>query len=207
MLLAAGAAAWVATRATAPGRFDYYILALSWTPSWCAEAGDARDAAQCDTGRGYGFTLHGLWPQYQAGGWPADCRSDAAQPSRAQAAAMADIMGDAGLARHEWRRHGTCTGLSAQRYFDASRQAYGAVARPAALRTRGGSGHIAPAAVEAAFLDANPGLQADQITVTCKQGRIQEVRICLTKTLEWRDCAPDARRDCTLPGAGFPPVR
>ncbi len=203
LAVAAAAAAFVSTK----DRFDYYILSLSWTPSWCAEAGDARDAAQCEAGRGYGFTLHGLWPQYERGGWPADCRSESDPPTRADTAAMADIMGDAGLARHEWRRHGTCTGLSPQDYFKASRQAYDAVVRPASLRQRGGSGHAYPSEIEAAFLSANPGLEPDQITVTCKSNRIQEVRICLTKDLRWRDCAPDTRRDCTTPGAGFQPIR
>ena len=187
--------------------FDYYILSLSWTPSWCAEAGDARGAAQCEAGRGYGFTLHGLWPQYETGGWPADCGSDSAPPTRAATAAMVDIMGDAGLAAYEWRKHGTCTGLSPQDYFKASRQAYDSIVRPASLRQRAGSGHANPSDIEAAFLKANPGLAPDQITVTCKSNRIQEVRICLTKDLRWRDCAADARRDCTISGAGFQPVR
>ncbi len=187
--------------------FDYYILSLSWTPSWCAEAGDARGAAQCEAGRGYGFTLHGLWPQYERGGWPADCSSQSEPPTRAATAAMVDIMGDAGLAAYEWRKHGTCTGLSPLDYFKASRQAYDSIVRPASLRQRAGSGHANPSDIEAAFLKANPGLAPDQITVTCKSNRIQEVRICLTKDLRWRDCAADARRDCTISGAGFQPVR
>ena len=187
--------------------FDYYILSLSWTPSWCAEAGDALGAAQCEAGRGYGFTLHGLWPQYERGGWPADCSSQSEPPTRDATAAMVDIMGDAGLAAHEWRKHGTCTGLSPQDYFKASRQAYDAVVRPASLRQRANSGHANPSDIEAAFLKANPGLAPDQITVTCKSNRIQEVRICMTKDLRWRDCAGDTRRDCSISGAGFQPVR
>ena len=200
-------AATIMAFATTGDKFDYYILSLSWTPSWCAEAGDARNAGQCAAGRGYGFTLHGLWPQYERGGWPADCTSNTETPSTAEISAIADIMGDAGLARYEWRKHGTCTGLSPQDYFTASRQAYDAVVRPETLRHRGGSGHANPEDIEAAFLSANPRLQPDQITVTCKAGRIQEVRICLTKDLRWRDCAPDTRRDCTLSGAGFAPIR
>ncbi|MEM6355323.1 MAG: ribonuclease T, partial [Pseudomonadota bacterium] len=47
----------------APGRFDYYVMALSWQPSWCAETGDERGANSCDAGTGTGFILHGLWPQ------------------------------------------------------------------------------------------------------------------------------------------------
>ena len=52
--------------------FDYYVLALSWTPSFCASGGASEDGpgGQCDPDRDLGFTLHGLWPQRDAGGWP-----------------------------------------------------------------------------------------------------------------------------------------
>ena len=61
--------------------------------------------------------------------------------------------------------------------------------------------------VEDAFLEVNPQLAPDQITITCKSGRIQEARICLTKNLKPRDCGPDVRRDCTMNDALMAPVR
>ena len=48
------------------GVFDYYLLALSWSPTFCLTH---QKDAQC-SGKGYGFVLHGLWPQYTRGGWP-----------------------------------------------------------------------------------------------------------------------------------------
>ncbi|MGR3711266.1 MAG: ribonuclease T2 family protein, partial [Alterinioella nitratireducens] len=66
LMLIAGAARAEGERA---GAFDYYVLALSWTPTWCAIEGDGRGSPQCDPGQGFGFTLHGLWPQYEEG-WP-----------------------------------------------------------------------------------------------------------------------------------------
>lgn len=188
------------------GDFDYYVLSLSWMPSWCAEAGDDRDAPQCDAGRGFGFSLHGLWPQYEAG-WPAYCPTAADAPSRAQTAAMADIMGSGGLAWHQWRKHGVCTGLSAEAYFDLARRAYGAVTRPEVLRRIKGTLRVDPAVIESAFLEANAGMEPDQITITCKSGRIQEARICLTRELGLRDCGADVVRDCTLPGAQISGIR
>lgn len=188
------------------GDFDYYVLSLSWTPSWCAEEGDRRDAAQCDAGRGFGFSLHGLWPQYETG-WPAYCRTAAEAPSRAETAAMADIMGSGGLAWHQWRKHGVCTGLSSEAYFDLARQAYGAVTRPEVLRRITGTLRIDPAVIESAFLEANTGMEPDQITITCKSGRIQEARICLTRDLGLRDCGPDVLRDCTIPRAEISGIR
>ena len=128
---------WLAAAARAEGEragdFDYYVLALSWTPSWCALEGDARGSAQCDAGQGYGFTLHGLWPQYDEG-WPSFCPTAERAPSRAMTGAMTDIMGSSGLAWHQWRKHGTCTGLSAEDYFRLSRLAYESITRPELLR-------------------------------------------------------------------------
>ncbi|WP_299647414.1 ribonuclease T2 [uncultured Jannaschia sp.] len=192
--------------AQAPGAFDYYVLSLSWTPTWCALDGDARDSPQCETGRGYGFTLHGLWPQYERG-WPDYCATAARPPSRGETNAMVDIMGSAGLAFHEWKKHGTCSGLDPAAYFAASRAAYAAIVRPSAIRELGREVTLPAEVVEAAFLEANPDLSPDGVTVTCRAGRIQEVRICLTKSLTPRDCGADVRRDCDLDDALLSPMR
>ena len=188
------------------GDFDYYVMALSWTPSWCAIEGDARGSAQCDPGQGYGFTLHGLWPQYEDG-WPSFCPNTHRPPSRTDTDAMADIMGSPGLAWHQWRKHGSCSGLSARDYFRLSRLAYDRVNRPALLRRLDREVRLPAAVIEDAFQEQNPGLADDMITVTCRDGRVQEVRLCLTRDLEPRACAADVARDCTLQDALFAPMR
>jgi len=190
----------------AVGDFDYYVLALSWSPNWCAATGDARGSPQCDTGAGFGWILHGLWPQYETG-WPSFCDSARADPPRRQTAAMADIMGTKGLAWQQWKKHGRCSGLSATDYFDASRRAYGAVNRPPVLRRLRSPVKLAASVIQDAFLAENPALGPDMITITCKQGRIQEARICLTKDLEPRDCGADVVRDCSLSDAVLEIVR
>ncbi|WP_297614311.1 ribonuclease T2 [uncultured Roseicyclus sp.] len=201
---------WLAGMASAQGQrsgdFDYYVLALSWTPTWCALEGDARAAPQCEPRQGYGFTLHGLWPQYEEG-WPSFCPTTARPPSRAMTAGMVDIMGSSGLAWHQWRKHGTCSGLSAGAYFDLSRRAYQRVQQPAILRQIDRVVRLSAAMVEEAFLEENPDLTHPMLTVTCREGRVQEVRICLTRALEPRDCAPDVARDCRLRDALFAPMR
>jgi ribonuclease T2 len=188
------------------GAFDYYVLALSWTPTWCALEGDARESPQCDEGRGFGFTLHGLWPQYEAG-WPSYCPTTARPPSRAMTGAMEDIMGSPGLAWHQWRKHGVCSGLSAEDYFALSRLAYSRVVRPDLLRQLDREVRLPARVVEEAFLEANPDLGPEMLTVTCRSDRVQEVRLCLTRELEPRACAPDVARDCTLEAALFSPMR
>ncbi|MDB2406972.1 ribonuclease T2 [Jannaschia sp.] len=188
------------------GEFDYYVLALSWSPTWCALEGDARDSPQCDTGRGFGFVMHGLWPQYEAG-WPSYCRTPHREATRGETGAMADIMGTAGSAWHQWKKHGRCSGLEAADYFRLARVAYDSVTRPAALRDLGRAVTLPAAVVEDAFLEANPDLTARGVTVTCRDRRVQEVRICLTRSLEPRACAPDVARDCGLRDALLSPVR
>lgn len=190
----------------AAGDFDYYVLSLSWTPTWCALEGDSRGAPDCATGQGRGFTLHGLWPQNETG-WPSDCRTAARAATRRQTAAMTDIMGSAGLAFHQWRKHGTCSGLDAAAYFAAARTADAAVVRPPAIRSLGREVTLPAHVVEAAFLEVNPSLVADGVTVTCRAGRIQEVRICLTKDLSPRACGADVVRDCDLGRALLSPIR
>ncbi|MEM8632492.1 MAG: ribonuclease T2 [Pseudomonadota bacterium] len=178
-----------------PGEFDYYVLALSWSPSWCEIEGDAREADQCNPGSGYGWILHGLWPQYEDG-WPSDCRTTERDPNRRMTRDMADIMGSSGLAWHQWKKHGRCAGLPAARYFDLSRQAYEAVARPDVFRRLPDPVEIRPDVIEEAFIAANPGLSPSHMTVSCRDGHIVELRVCLTKGLAPRDCTGPAARSC-----------
>lgn len=188
------------------GRFDYYVLALSWQPSWCEMTGDARGAPECDRGDGRGFTIHGLWPQYERG-WPQNCDTAERDPSRRDSQAMADVMGSGGLAWYQWQKHGRCSGLSAAEYYDATRAAGARIAIPPALTALARDARQSPAAIEAGFLTANPDLEADGVTVTCRDGALAEVRICLTRDLEPRSCAPDTRRDCRSDRLRVPAVR
>ncbi|MCB2094025.1 MAG: ribonuclease T2 [Rhodobacteraceae bacterium] len=188
------------------GDFDYFVLSLGWSPTYCRLEGDARGDDQCDPRHGHGFILHGLWPQYEQG-WPSYCRTAERDPSRAETAAMADIMGSGGLAWYEWKKHGRYTGMSARSYFAASRRAYHAIEIPDVFKNLPKSVRLPAGVVEQAFLQANPALDASMITITCKAGMVQEARICLTGDLAPRACAPDAARDCAIPDALMEAVR
>jgi ribonuclease T2 len=177
------------------GEFDYYVLSLSWSSAWCALEGDARDDPQCDVGRGLTFVLHGLWPQNEVG-WPSYCRTTERDPSRTMTAAMADIMGGSGVAFYQWKKHGRCSGLSADAFFATARRAFKSVTVPALFLGVRRDLEVPPEVIESAFLESNPGLSRDMVTVTCSDGLIQEVRICLDKNLSPRRCGDDAIRDC-----------
>ena len=67
--------------ATAP--FDYYVLALSWSPGFCELGGERKSPGQCAAGAGYGFVVHGLWPDKSFGPDPEDCDPGAEASSAA----------------------------------------------------------------------------------------------------------------------------
>lgn len=192
------------------GEFDYYVLALSWNAAWCASTGDARGDAKCAVGSQTGFIVHGLWPQYEYG-WPEGCTTSQRDPSRAETAAMADIMGSSGLAWYEWKKHGRCSGLAPSAYFGLIREAWQLIERPPILRRINKPIRLAPGVIEQAFIEANPALSPNLkpggVTVTCKDRAISEVRICLTKSLTPRACSGPAAHDCPISDPLFAPMR
>jgi ribonuclease T2 len=188
------------------GDFDYYVLSLSWSPGWCATDGAGRNARQCDPQADAAFVLHGLWPQYERG-YPSYCHTTARDPSRMQSAAMEDIMGSDGAAWYQWKKHGRCAGMSARDYYASARTAFASIDIPDVFETLNKDVKLPAAVVEEAFLEANPGLRREMITITCDQGRIQEARICLSKDLTPRKCGPDVIRDCTMRDALMERVR
>jgi ribonuclease T2 len=129
-----------------------------------------------------------------------------APPSRTMTNDMVDIMGSSGLAWHQWKKHGVCSGLDGQTYLDLSRQAYDSITRPPVFRKLSETVRVPAQVIEEAFLKSNPALEPDMITITCKQNMIQEARICLSKSLEPVPCGRDVVRDCTLDDALLPPI-
>ncbi len=188
------------------GDFDYFVLALSWQPNWCAREGDARDAPTCAPEADAGWTVHGLWPQYETG-WPSYCDTGMRDPTRDETAAEADIFGSAGSAWYQWKKHGRCAGLPPEDYFATVRRAYEGVTRPDVFRRLQEAVRLPARVVEEAFLEANPDLAPDMLTITCTSGQIQEARLCLTQGLEPRTCGADVVRDCSDSGALLYPVR
>jgi len=192
------------------GEFDFYVLALSWSPSYCAAAQerspDRAPADQCGRERSYSFVVHGLWPQYE-NGFPEYCAQPAPRLDRNLVSSMLDLMPSPRLIFNEWRRHGTCAGLAARRYFEEVRKARAVIKIPEEYLAAATAREVAPAEVEEAFLNANPGLSTGAISITCDSKRVSEVRVCLTKELQFRDCAELERRSCKRPKLVMPAVR
>lgn len=190
----------------AAGQFDYYVLALSWSPTYCADAENAtRDALQCRSSRPFAFVVHGLWPQFERG-FPSQCRTRFGGVDAAVENQMLDIMPSRALIRHEWREHGVCSGLDPQRYFAQTRTLFGAITLPPAYRTLNAPLRVTASQVEQAFLAANPGFSRDGLAIVCRGGRLREVRACFTKDGRARACGPDVRDSCQGT-VTMPPVR
>src|SRR3954453_6217310 len=173
-----GAAPAQDRRQNAPGEFDFYVLSLSWSPSFCEAAsergGDGRaQQAQC-AGRPFSFVVHGLWPQYE-NGFPNYCQRPSPRLDRNIMSSMLDLMPAPGLIFSEWDKHGTCSGLAARAYFETIRKARSAVKiRPEYLELSE-SKTVAPAEIEDAFIKVIPGLSTSAIAVTCNRTRLSEV--------------------------------
>jgi ribonuclease T2 len=191
------------------GAFDFYVLALSWSPSYCEAAaersGGRVPAEQCGE-RPYSFVVHGLWPQYEKG-FPEYCEQPAPRLDRAVVSSMLDLMPSPRLIFNEWRRHGTCAGLGARRYFEELRKARAAVKIPADYLDPTTPREVSPVEIEEAFIKANPGMSPGGISVACDSKRVSEVRVCLSKDLQFRDCAENERRSCKRPKLAMPAVR
>lgn len=184
--------------------YDFLVLALTWSPSYCETEGENANRQQCADGRDLGFVVHGLWPQFESG-WPEFCAHEG--PNRVPDSLVRqylDIMPSAGLMGHQWRKHGSCTGLDQRDYFRLVRAAHERVAVPERFEAPPRARGIAPESVEAAFLAANPGMKADGIAVSCDGRHLSEVRICLTNDLEFRSCREIDARGCRLPQAAMP---
>ena len=192
--------------ASRPGDFDFYVLSLSWSPGFCATGGDEKGRDQCRRGADIGFTVHGLWPQYNHG-FPSDCRGQTAPPR--EALAITDgVYPDRGLARYEWRRHGTCSGLGPSEYFNAVKGARDAITVPPQFKDPHGDQSLSPAEVEHDFLAANPRLRPGMVAAVCKDGTLDEVRICFAKDLNGFQVCPEVVRGrCRSSSLNVPAVR
>lgn len=174
--------------------FDFYVLSLSWSPTWCAAKRERADDRQCEENRR--FIAHGLWPQNERG-WPQFCTSN--EPDRVPSSMMrviGDIMPSIGLAGHEWRKHGVCSGLTQDRYFRLLKEAYGRIKLPAVIFDGKIDRRLSVDEIETLMSKANPGLTRDGLAISCEAGQLEDIRICMTKSLGFRPCEEVDRQSC-----------
>ncbi len=192
MIRLVAAVALLLAAAPARAEVDHYVLALSWSPTFCAAEGDD-EPLQCAPDKDHGFVVHGLWPN-TADDAPAFCRQRGPNLTRRQIDTVLDLMPSRGLVRHQWRKHGTCAGMDPEDYFATMRRAREKVAIPPALDVPQEEIEVRPAVLREAFLRLNPDLPEDGISLSCRRGDLVDVRLCLSTDLEFISC-PRPRRD------------
>ncbi len=190
----------------AAGDFDFYVLALSWSPGFCRTPAAARAGRQCEAGANLGFVVHGLWPQYEHG-YPSDCPLGAPTPSRLALQGAAGLYPSEGLARYEWRKHGVCSGKSPTDYFGDVRRARETIVIPPPFQNATADQNWTSIDIERAFIAANRRLQLGMIGVACARGALEEVRICFSKDLrDFHACPEVSRRACPIGQISVPPA-
>jgi len=194
-----------------PGEFDYYVLAMSWSPSFCeSKAGSSRPGEpQCSGDRPYSFVIHGLWPQYSRG-WPQFCQtSERPWVPDNLIKDMIDVMPSKRLIINEYKKHGTCSGLSPNDYFAAARRAFERVKIPARFQNPQDYVTVSPGDIEAEFLKANPELKPEMISIACNSRKLGELRVCFGRDLQLTACGvnEDQSKLCSSDRIAMPPVR
>ncbi|MDD4914270.1 MAG: ribonuclease T(2) [Methylococcales bacterium] len=176
------------------GGFDYYLLTLSWSPEFCNSPAGHKTEKQLQCSAPLGFVIHGLWPQYNNNDYPHDCGPEAEIPPDVAAIAQSTNPpmppGDPQLLRHEWSKHGSCSGLDMAAYFTAIKTSAEKLKIPEILKAPHNSLNLGAAAIVTAFTSANPGLSADMINIeTDRQGYVSGIQICFSKQLAFQPCA------------------
>jgi ribonuclease T2 len=188
-------AAALALPPAAAQNFDYYLLNISWSPEFCYGHPTATECAQRPT-----FVLHGLWPQNTDGTYPQNCSN---APGPADPSQYSDIYPDAGLLQHEWRTHGTCSGLSPDTFFTAARAAFHSVAIPPTLAQLTTQISLPPAQILGLVTTANPTIAASSLALSCGNNFLTAVEVCLDKQLHPMACGPI--RSCRANTVRIPP--
>lgn len=193
-----------------PGKFDYYALALSWSPTFCASPAGRKSRQQCSGGRKYAFVVHGLWPQYTRG-WPEYCQQRTPYLSNSLMRSMYDIMPSKRLIIHEWKKHGACAGLSPEAYFSLARDLFSQIKIPARYLTPNRAILTSPRQLVDDFIKTNRLLDKNMISVQCgnstARARLREVRICFSRSGQLIACGPNEKRQCRARQLLLPPVR
>jgi ribonuclease T2 len=156
-----------------PGKFDFYLLNLSWSPEFCSIQGTSPECAAQP-----GFIVHGLWPQNNNGSYPVSC-SDRRGPAHPEQ--NLDITPDRSLLAHEWSKHGTCTTLAPEEFFALEHKAFHSLVVPRLFTSLDHEVLLKPAEILDLFAKANPSFPSGSILLSCGHNRLTAIEACFAK--------------------------
>ena len=181
------------------GGFDFYLFVLSWSPEYCYSH---RSAPECAAHKG--FVVHGLWPQNADGTYPLNCSTN--QPPASNPNVVADIMPPE-IIPHEWRQHGTCSGLSGDAYLALMRRLHDSIRIPEQFQAPRSSFASSPRQLKQEFEEANPGLDPADLAIQLHGRYLNAIEVCMSKSAQPRPIACSGVRDATGGTFLVPPVR
>ena len=185
-------------RSQQAGKFDYYLLALSWSPEFCHSH---QDSPECS--KHLGLIVHGLWPQYNGSNTgPEHCSQ---QPGPSNPDSLLDILPTTSLIDHEWVTHGVCSGMSADDYFGFIRKLYSNFHVPPQLQHPNRQSVVRVADLKHAIAQANPGMNESEIALACSSRYLSAVELCLTKDGKPQPCS--SLRECRGSSIFIPAVQ
>ena len=168
-----------------------YILALSWSPEYCAGQPHAT-GFQCNGDHRFGFVLHGLWPEGKGRDWPQWCGSAIIVPREVLRENLCAMPGEQ-LMQHEWTKHGSCMARTPKAYFDQARRLYERLKFPD-MNWLAGRYRVTAGDVAGAFARANPGMTIDMLRVQATRiGALSEIHICLDTSFKPVRCPAGKR--------------
>ncbi|XP_073057242.1 ribonuclease 2 [Primulina eburnea] len=192
--------------------FDYFKLALQWPGTFCRKTHRCCSSNGCCRGSNSPaeFTIHGLWPDYNDGTWPACCsgkRFDVKEISTLlddlnkywpslSCGSSSNCHGGKGLFwEHEWEKHGTCSSAVTGNEYDYFVTALNTYFHYNVTEVLINEGYVASdsekyplggiiSAIQNAF-HLTPELE-------CTGDSVEELRLCFYKDFKPRDCANDS---------------
>ncbi len=194
-------------------QFDSHVLAISWQPAFCEIKGDSKkECATLHPSRfdASHFSLHGLWPNKRSCGHkygycssikkrpPTFC----AYPSLNLSVEVRDALGivmpsvkhGTCLQRHEWWKHGTCSGLDENEYYLLSMEFLDQVNSSNFVR-QFVSQRIGETVNKSEFkaeFEKNFGYSSfEKVTLKCKRGMLTEMQLSLPRELNTKQKLKD----------------
>lgn len=127
--------------------FDYYMLSLSWSPSFCEQQKQKNGGNvpshlqfQCNEAAQFGWVIHGLWPQkanaHAISDHPRFCQGDLPPVSADLIKKHLPESPGAKLLQGQWEKHGACAFNDAQSYFAKQQALFRSLNLPAHEQSR-----------------------------------------------------------------------
>ncbi|CAK9322124.1 unnamed protein product [Citrullus colocynthis] len=189
--------------------FDYFVLALQWPATSCKNAGKCCPANGCCRGDDSPteFTIHGLWPQYNKGGWPSCCTDENFDENEISTLTE-DIQkywptyrcGTTSTCHrtkgsfwtHEYEKHGTCSAPVIVGEYDYFLTTLTIFSKYNVTKVLVDAGFVASNTEKYPIEDVVAAIKKEfnaTPKITCaKNGAVKELWLCFDKSFEPRDC-------------------